>query len=128
MMNHTFNCDTVHETNIVNPTLFCAVSHSHHFHSLHFTFPHDGDLLGVLPGSQISFYLFDIMYNDEVDNFPISISILNNQHSYMNTIQQDLLPVSLLIPKYIESVPNHNVLTPLFDSREAISLIHKHVL
>ena len=43
-------------------------------------------------------------------------------------LEQDLLPVSLLIPKYIESVPNHNVLTPLFDSREAISLIHKHVL
>ena len=55
------------------------------------------------------------MYIHEVDNFQVYINILNNQHSYVNTIQQDLLPVSLLIPKYIQSVPNHKVLTALFD-------------
>jgi hypothetical protein len=46
----------------------------------------------------------------------------------VNTIQQDLLPVSLLIPKYIQSIPNHKVLMALFDSGGTISLIHKFVL
>ena len=118
MMDHTFNWETVvHETNINYQTLTYAVSHSHHFHSLHFTFPQEGDLLRMLPSSQITFCTFDIMYIHEVDNFQVYINILNNQHSYVNTIQQDLLPVSLLIPKYIQSVPNHKVLTALFDSR-----------
>ena len=118
MRNHNINCDTViRETNINYQTLPHAVSHSHHFHSLHFTFPQDGVLLGVLPDSQITFYAFDTMHIHEVDNFQIHINILNNQHTYVNTIQQDLLPVSLLIPKYIQSVPNHKVLTALFDSR-----------
>ena len=67
MRNHTFNCDTVVcETNIINQILPHAVSHSHHVHSLHFTFPQDVDLLRVLPGSQITFYRFDIMYIYEV--------------------------------------------------------------
>jgi hypothetical protein len=62
MMNDTFNCDTVVcETNIINQILPHVVSHSHHFHSLHFTFPQDGDLLGVLSGIQITFYAFDII-------------------------------------------------------------------
>ena len=101
MKNHNINCDTVvHETNIFNQTLPHAVSHSHHFHSLNFTFPQDGVLLGVLPDSQITFYAFDTMHIHELDNFQIHINVLNNQHSYVNTSQQDLLPVSLLIPKY----------------------------
>ena len=129
MRNHNLNCDTVvRETNINYQTLPHAVSHSHHLHSLHFTFPQDGVLLGVLPDSQITFYAFDTMHIHEVDNFQIHINILNNQHSYVNTIQQDLLPVSLLIPKYIQSVPNHKVLTALFDSGGTISLIHERVL
>ena len=98
------------------------------FHSLNFTCPQDGDLLKVLPGSQITFYASDIMYIHEVDNFQIYSNVLNYQHIYMNTIQQDLLPVSLLIPKYIQSIPNHKVLTALFDSGGTISLIHKCVL
>jgi hypothetical protein len=68
------------------------------------------------------------MHIHEVDNFQTHINILNNQHSYVNTIQQDLLPVSLLIPKYSQSVPNHKVLTALFDSVGTISLIHERVL
>ena len=82
----------------------------------------------MLPDSQITFYAFDTMHIHEVDNFQIHINVLNNQHSYVNTIQQDLLPVSLLIPKYIQSVPNHKVLTALFDSGGTISLIHERVL
>ena len=124
MRNHTFNCDkVVCKTNIINPILPHAVSHSHHFHSIHFTSPQDGVLLRVLPGSQITFYTFDTMHIHEVDNFKIHINILNNQHSYVNTIQQDLLPVTLLIPKYIQSIPSHIVLTALFDSGGSISLI-----
>ena len=132
MMSHTLNCDTVvcETKNVINPILSHAISHSHHyhFHSLNFTCPQDGDLLKVLPGSQITFYAFDIMYIHEVDNFQIYSNVLNYQHIYMNTIQQDLLPVSLLIPKYIQSIPNHKVLTALFDSGGTISLIHKCVL
>ena len=129
MRNHNFNCDTVvRKTYTFNQTLPHAVSHSHHFHSLHFTFPQGRVLLGVLPGSQITFYAFDTMHIHEVDNFQIHINVLNNQHSYMNTIQQDLLPVSLLIPKYIQSVPNHKVIMASFDSGGTISLIHKRVL
>ena len=83
MMSHTLNCDTVvcETKNVINPILSHAISHSHHyhFHSLNFTCPQDGDLLKVLPGSQITFYTFDIMYSiHEIDN---------------------LLPVSRLIPK-----------------------------
>ena len=129
MRNHNINCDTVvHETNLFNQTLPHAVSHSHHFHSLHFTFPQDGVLLGVLPGSQITFYTFDTMHIHEVNNFQIYINILNNQHSYVNTTQQDFLPVPLLNPKYIQSIPNHKVLTTLFDSGRNILLIHECVL
>jgi hypothetical protein len=107
MRNHTFNQDTVvHETNIINQILPHAASHSHHFRSLCFTFPQDGGLLGVLPGKQNTFYAFDTMYIHEGDNFQIYIHILNNQHTHMNTIQQDLLPVSQLIPKYTQLIPN----------------------
>ena len=85
MRNHNLNCDTVvRETNINYQTLPHAGSHSHHFHSLHFTFPQDGVLLRVLPGGQIIFYALDIMYIHEVDNFQIYINVLNNQHGYVN--------------------------------------------
>ena len=46
----------------------------------------------------------------------------------MDTIKQDLLPISLLIPKYIQNIPNHKVLMALFDSGGTITLIHKRVL
>ena len=46
----------------------------------------------------------------------------------MNKIQNDFLPVFLLIPKYIQSIPNHKVLMALFDSGATISLIHKQGL
>ena len=49
------------------------------------------------------------------------------QYIYVNTIQHDLLPISLLIPKYIQSLPNHKVLMALFDCGGSISFIHKFV-
>ena len=46
----------------------------------------------------------------------------------MNIIQQDLLPISLLVPKYIQNIPDHKVLTALFDSGGTLSLIHEQIL
>ena len=126
---HTINCDTVVcETNILSSTLLHTDSHSHHFHALHATFPQDGDQNGVLPDKNNIFYAFDTLYVHEVDNFQIYINKLNNQYTDVNIIQQDLLPISLLVPKYIQNIPNHKVLTALFDSGGIISLIHKRRL
>ena len=74
------------------------------------------------------FYVFDTECIQEVDNFQIYIDIFTNQTECLNTIQQDLLPISLLIPKYIQNVPNHKVLIALFDSGGTITLIHERVL
>lgn len=45
----------------------------------------------------------------------------------MNTIQKNLLPISSLIPKYIESILDNKVLIALFDSGGDISFSHEHV-
>jgi hypothetical protein len=88
MMNHTFNYHrAVCATKIINQILPHAGSCSHHFHSLHFTFSQDGDLLRVLPSKCNTFYACDIMYIHEVDNFQNYINVLNNQTIYfVNTI------------------------------------------
>ena len=53
---HITNCDTVvRETNISNTTLLHTDSHSHHFDSLHVTFPQDGDQNGVLTDKILHF-------------------------------------------------------------------------
>ena len=82
----------------------------------------------MLPDKNITFYAFDTLYVQEVDNFQIYINKLNNQYTDVNITQQDLLPISLLVPKYIQNIPNHKVLTALFDSGGTISLIHERVL
>ena len=46
----------------------------------------------------------------------------------MNIIQQDFLPISLLVPKHIQNVLNRKVLTTLLDSGGTISLIHEWIL
>ena len=46
----------------------------------------------------------------------------------MITSQQDLLPISIVIPKYRKDVPNQKVFTALLDSGGTISLIHQRVL
>ena len=74
------------------------------------------------------FYAFDTECIQEVDNFQIYIDTFTNQTECLNTIQQDLLSISLLIPKYIQNIPNHKVLIALFDSGGTITLIHKRVL
>ena len=73
------------------------------------------------------FNLFDIECIQEVDIFQIYIGIFTNETKCSHTIQEDFLPVSLLIPKYIQNVPNHKVLTASFDCGSTISLIHKRV-
>ena len=49
------------------------------------------------------FYAFDTESIQEVDNFQINIDVFTNQTECLNTIQQDLLPISLLIPEYSQS-------------------------
>lgn len=51
-----------------------------------------------------------------------------NQATCLNTNQQGLLPVSLLIPRYTQNVHNRQVLMALIESGGTISFIHKHVL
>ena len=73
-------------------------------------------------------YVFDTECIQEVDNFKINIDIFTNLTECLDTIQQDLLPKSIVIPKYIQDVPNLKVFTALFDSSGTILLIHKHIL
>ena len=53
------------------------------------------------------------------------IDVFTNETKRLHNIQQDLLPISILVPKYIQNVPNHKVMTALFDSGGTISLIHE---
>ena len=46
----------------------------------------------------------------------------------MNTIQQDLLPISILILKYIQNVLNNKVLVAVFECRGTITSIHERML
>ena len=111
-----------------NLALPCANPQSHHFNSFLYQYPQDGVINGHQPNKNNTFYVFDTECIQEVDNFQIYIDIFTNQTECLNTSQQDLLPISILIPKYIQNVPNHKVLIALFDSGGTISLIHKHML
>ena len=54
---------------------------------------------------------------------------LNLSKKLITTIQQDLLPISIIVPKYIPNIPNHKIITTaLFDSGGTVSLIHERVL
>ena len=72
--------------------------------------------------------MFDTECIQEVDNFQINIDIFTNETKRLHTIQHDLLPISILVQKCIPNVPNHKVMTALFDSGGTISLIHEHML
>ena len=118
-------CDTVADAkNVANLALPCTNPQSHHFNSHLYPYPQDGVINGHQPDKNNMFYAFDTECIQEVDNFQIYIDIFTNQTECLNTIQQDLLPISILIPKYIQNVPNHKVLIALFDSGGTISLIH----
>ena len=63
-------------------------------------------------------------------NFEIFIFIYTNQTECLDTtIQQDLLLISVIVPKYKQNIPNYKVLTTaLFDSVGTVSSIHEHVV
>ena len=118
-------CDTVvHATNIAQVALLNAVSHSHHL----FDYPQDGDITGELPDELNTFHVFDTACIYKVDNFNIHIDLFKIQSKDVHKSQQDLLPVSLFIPIYIQGIPIQQVLTVLFDSGGAISLIYACVI
>ena len=75
-----------------------------------------------------TYYVFDSECIQEVDNVTINIDIFTYQTECLNTIQQDLMPISLVIPEYKQDFPNQKVFTALFDSGGTISLIHESVL
>ena len=75
-----------------------------------------------------AFHAFDTECIQEVDNFHIYINTFTTEDVDTSIIQQDLLPVSIIIPKYIQNIPNQKVLIALFDSGGTITLVHKHVL
>ena len=106
----------------------CANSQSHHFNSHLYPYPQDGVKNVHQPNKSNLFYVFDTECIQEVDNSQIYIDIFINQTECLNTIQQDLLPISLLIPKYIQKITNHKVLMALFESGGTITLIHERVL
>ena len=101
---------------------------THHFDLLTLQSEQDGTNTEQLLIENNTYYVFDTECIQEVDNFTINIDIFTNQTEYLNTIQQGLLPISIVIPKYIQDVPNQKVFSALFDSGGTISLIHECVL
>ena len=130
-INDIYCCETA--TNAINTANLawpCAQNYSHHFNSLNLQYSQDEILTEHTLDKNNSIYVFDTECIQEVDNFKIFIDIYTNQTECLNTtIQQDLLPISILIPKYIQNIPNHKVLTTaLFDSGGTVSLICERVL
>ena len=134
------NCDTVHlnkikccesatdTINVAYMALPCAISHTHHFHLETWMSPQDG----VISKQQCNknnyaFHAFDTECIQEVDNFHIYINTFTTEDVDTSIIQQDLLPVSIIIPKYIQNIPNQKVSIALFDSGGTIMLVHQHV-
>ena len=122
-------CDTAADVkSVANLALPCANLQSHHFNSHLYPYLQDGIINGHQPNKNNTFYAFDTECIQEVDNLQVYIDIFTNQTECLNTIQQDLLPISILIPKRIQNIPNHKVLIALFDNGGTITLIHEHVL
>ena len=100
----------------------------HHFNLLTLQHSQDGIITEQSLIKNYTYYVFDTECIQEVDKFTINIDIFTTQTECLNTIQQDLLPISIMIPKYTQDVTNQKVFTALFDSGGTISLIHEHVL
>ena len=106
----------------------CINLYTHHFNLL--TLQHSQDEISnehILDKNNTAF-VFDTECIQEVDNFIININMQTNQTECLEMIRQDLLPISILIPKFIQNIPNHKVLTALFDSGGTVSLIHERIL
>ena len=123
-------CETAADAiNTANLALPCAQNCSHHFNLLTLQYSQDEILTKQMLNKHNTAYVFDAECIQDVDNFKIFIDIYTNQTECLDTtIQQDLLPISILIPKYVQNIPNHKVLTVLFDSGGTVSLIHERVL
>ena len=106
----------------------CTDSYTHHFNLLTSQYSQDENLTRHLLAKNYTVFVFDTECIQEVDNFKIYIDIHANQDECIDTTQQDLLPISTIIPKFIQDIPIHKVLTTSFDSGGTVSLIHKHVL
>ena len=89
---------------------------THHFNLLTLQSGQDGIITEQSLIKNSTHYVFDTECIQEVDNFTINIDIFTTRTECLNTIQQDLLPISIVIPKYIQDVPNQMVFTALFDS------------
>jgi hypothetical protein len=76
-----------------------AVSQSHHL----FDYPQDGDITGVLPDEPNTFHVFDSACIHKVDSFQVHIDLSKIQSKDLHKFQQDLLPDSLFIPKYLKA-------------------------
>ena len=126
-INYIYCCETAADAkNVANLALPCANSHTHHFNSHYY--PQDGVINGHQPNKNHTFYVFDTECIQEVDNLQINRDIFTNETIRLHTIQQDLLPISILVPMYIQSVLNHKVMIALFDSGGTISLIYERML
>ena len=101
---------------------------SHHFDLLHFQNSQVENIIEQLLEKKKMVYVFDAKCIQEIDNVKVYIDIYLTQTESLKTLQQDLLPISLFIPKYIQSIPNYKALTALFDSGGTISLIHRQVI
>ena len=63
--------------------------------------------------------------NDLVhDNFHISVHVESNSFESSIPLMQDLLPVSILIPQFIQFTENTVALRTLFDSGGTVTLVH----
>ena len=67
--------------------------------------------------------------NDLVhDNFHVSVYMENNSFESSTPLMQDLLPVSILIPQFIQFTENTVALRALFESGGTVTLVHAQVL
>ena len=63
--------------------------------------------------------------NDLVnDNFHTSVYVENTSFESSTPLMQDLLPVSILIPQFIQFTENTVALRALFDSGGTVTLVH----
>ena len=86
-----------------------AISHTHHFHFQTLLSPQDGVTNKQQLNKNNAFHVFDTECIQEVDNFHIYIDALTAKGVDTSMIQQDLLPVSKIIPNYIQNIPNQKV-------------------
>jgi hypothetical protein len=97
-INDIYCCETAADAkNVAKLALPYANSHTHHLNS--YFYPQDGVIKRHQPNKNHTFYVFDTECIQEVDNFKIFTDIFTNETKCLHTIQQDLLPISILVPK-----------------------------